>query len=899
MANEFKSFFSKEKEGFVKENPGIDVKAKVYKKPPPPPPPSVPENLFDDFVESSETLDSSMYELGLKIISGEIVGPVLYKTTPGIGKTEAALHLACQVAKADKICFFSSATREMAWQISDRMYSGDFGNGLRPIVIDGRHDGYTRKRLDKSGAVTKIDVKRNCHNYDKVEIAHKYGYPVYKYVCEKCPLCPHYKDASGHKTGYDGACQYYRRMWEALGWHPVYGPGKSTPVFLMTHHMMANFHTDSESMKDRIDLSIYDEDPTMALRTIVDWPKEEIEKKLIYPNMRPFRNFLEFVMDKADFYRESAKWVGGEKYYKTNWTNDDVLKAFKEAKYMDSTIIFGKSLALLLKHCAELNEVDLMGLLEMTSSMDTGLDSGGLMDINVSQSHILPKYKEPELAEELKNIVLDAEKGIEKAYKVSLRYNPPVASEDKKAKVGWSIIWDEVRQVNNGKSIVKLDAYGEKLISDRLMGRPVDVREVYCKVRENVNVTVFPEVNTSKKSMDSNKDEIFNTYVDPELRKIHNGDTVLFYTQKSYVSWLEYRIKSGNYDFGTFVIKYFWQDRGDDSYGDFDNLFIVGTPWSNIIGERNFCNALFHGEEPIDWSTGIGYVPNDPRVKAHQEARQEKEMLQALFRIRPSKPRVKPQNILIFSKMKLPLEFEMPGATTALQVEPSVDIDGIASTIRKTYKKFGCWTDYFISFYSKIDNIFNWFDEGALDSGEEFPCTYEELAEKFKLMGNKPGYEKYKESIFSVIGLKPKEIDYRGKKVSFYGDEEKFLEILDALRLSTKPEVDEGPGEASEGPKAETPPDHTENDFGSQTVENEPEQSAPVDDQECKTEDNCLESSDDTTPEEKLGPGNAMVPVELFWESYKSDKDHELTQGPVMDPDETVVEPPDPPPDEE
>jgi len=332
--------------------------------------------------------------------------------------------------------------------------------------------------------------------------------------------------------------------------------------------------------------------------------------------------------------------------------------------------------------------------------------------------------------------------------------------------------------------LIYLDAYGEQLIADRIMGRPVDIREVHCKVRENVNLKIFPEVNTSKKVMNKWKDQLFNKYVDPELRML--SGTVLFYTQKCYAKWLKDRIEEGNYGFGSFVIKYFWQDRGDDSYGDFDNLCMIGTPWSNIIGERNFCNALFHGEEPIDWSTGAKFVPNDPRVKAHNEARQEKEMLQALFRLRPSKPRDKEQNILVFSNMKLPLWFEMPGATLYTQKKPSVDEGGIAKTIIDTTKKFGCWTDLLISFYKQEDNIFNWFDNGALDSVEDFPLTYEKLIERFKLKAYLEEYTGYRDSIMSLFGYKGKTIDYRGRKIVCYGDEEKMRSLLDTLRLATR-----------------------------------------------------------------------------------------------------------------
>lgn len=805
-------------EDYKKAHPETDFDApsKPYKPPP------IQPNLFDSFEQASNVLHQAMMKLGDKIIAGNDIPATLFKTTPGIGKTEAALHLVCHLAKHKKVCFFASATRDMSWQIYDRIYKGFFGAGLRPIIIDGRHNGYNRKWFDEDGLHVK-PIPPNCHHYDKVEIAQNKGYPVHKYVCAGCSHCPAFKFADGGKVGYGGACEYYKRIYEARGWRPVQGAGGTEPIFLLTHHMLVNFHTDSETMKDRMDLAIYDEDPTIALRTEYTWDSAEIHKeKLTNENMRGFRQYLQAVLYFAEYYRISSQYLCGEDYYKNPDKSPECKEALSKSKFMNTYTLSGKKLADVLKHAAKMNKTDLMELLELTETVDVGLENGEIMnfpEFDVTQEEKLPFFKEPELANELKNIVLDAEKGEESAYKVSFRYDDLNK---------WSIVWDEVRQINYGRSLLYLDAYGEQLIADKIMGRPVDIQEVHCKVRENVNLKVFPEVNTSKKVMNKWKDQLFNKYVDPELR-IFKGGKTLFYTQKCYAEWLKDRIEAGNYGFDSFVIKYFWQDRGDDSYGDFDNLCMIGTPWSNIIGERDFCNALFHGEEPIDWSTGKNFVPNDPRVKAHNEARQEKEMLQALFRLRPSKPRDKAQNILVFSNMKLPFWFEMPGATIGKQKKPSVDEAGIAKTIIDTTKKFGCWTDLLISFYSQEGNIFNWFDNGGLDSGEDFPLTYEELIERFKLKAYLEEYTEYRDSLMSLFGHNWETIDYRGRKIAYYGDEEKMRSLLDTLRLATRipgaddekyePKAQEEPFKA---PETEPAPGDVETACGPTGGENEP-----------------------------------------------------------------------------
>jgi hypothetical protein len=826
-----KAFLKKELpeqyKSFEKSEKNKKKKKKFVYKPPPPKP--VQPNLHDTFDEASKVLEDAMIKIGNEIIAGKEVAATLYKTTPGIGKTEAALKLACKLAHAKKTCFLASVTRNMSWQIYDRIHK--LGQGLRPIVVDGRHGGYDRKWIDNEGLHV-VPVERNCHNYEKVEMAHKKGYPVYKFVCAGCNYCPTFKYGDGEKVGYEGACPYYKRIYEARGWKPVFGTGGTMPIFLLTHHMMANFHIDSETMRDRMDLAIYDEDPTAALRTTYVWTEQELGKKLINDNMKPLREFLKSAIWFAEYYRIASNYICGKEYYQNPHKSPECKEALEKSKYMGTVILHGKRLAAVLKHAAEMSDVNLIDMLEMAETMDTGLSDGYFIKIpNFTSTDFdkLAHYKEPELANELKKVVLDADNGEEFAYKISLRWDELN---------GWSVVWDEVRQINYGKSLILLDAYGEKLIADRITGRSVDVQEVHCKIRNNVTVKVFPEVNTSKKSMSVYKDKIFDTYIDPELRKL-KGSKVLFYVQKCYVEWLKKRIDKGSYKFDTFVVKYFWQDRGDDSYGDFDSLCIVGTPWSNIVGERNFCNALFHGDIPIDWSTGVGFVPNDPRVKAHQEARQEKEMLQALFRLRPSKPRDKGQNVLIFSNMKLPLEYEMPGAQIEKQKEASVDKSGIGKTMLQVYKKFGCWTDYLISFYSRYEEIFEWFDNGGLESVEDFPLSYEELCECFKLMANKEGFDEATKNFFQTnLNLNVQTLNYRGKEVPCWGDAEKLESLLDTLRLATRsPGVDdnEEPYEPSEAPEsdtspwdAETPTEAPEPESSQEAASSEPSQGQPA-----------------------------------------------------------------------
>jgi len=176
----------------------------------------------------------------------------LIKSTPGIGKTEAGLHMLSALAKTGKMPFFSVSTRNMAWQAYDRLKGGFFGLGHRVIMLEGRHNGYVRRRYEDNGTLTEIQVEPNCHKFDPVCLAREKGYPTQHHVCARCPYWPLYKDPhTGEKTGQSGACEYFRDLYRAAGFVP-FGDGNWAPIVITTHHMTSCVVTSSEILKTRI-----------------------------------------------------------------------------------------------------------------------------------------------------------------------------------------------------------------------------------------------------------------------------------------------------------------------------------------------------------------------------------------------------------------------------------------------------------------------------------------------------------------------------------------------------------------------------------------------------------------------------------------------------------------------
>ena len=741
-----------------------------------------PENLYDDFYEASNRVDQvliGLYEHDIETVK-------LIRSTPGIGKTEAAIHRLSMKAKNGTMPFMAVATRDMAWQVYERLKGGFYGMGHRVIMLEGRHDGYVRTRLNENGTLDEIQVQANCYHYDEVCKAREKGYHAQYAVCSKCPFWPHYKDKNGNKTGVGGSCEYYKDMFRAAGIVP-FGAGDWKPIVIMTHHMMANVVSESEIIKAE-DLTI-DEDFLTAMREIYEWHEFELERMIDQDELYVFRKLLRKAIDVGKQFHMLGNYPAWHQTVKGLSAEDQQLrKLLYEARNFGSVTLWGKGLAAVLKRAAVEMGQDLADVVEAAAVAQTGLERGEYMDMPPWREERLPHQKDPELAQAIKEILAQAQDDTETAYKVSLRMSPDQP---------WAFVWDHVRRMGYGGQLILLDAYGDKLLYERLCQREVEVIEVKCKIRQNVTVHHFP-IRSSRKIMDDDESRraLFFEYVVPQLRK-QRGKKVLLYTQKRYAEWLESMIEAGKFGLQSYVIKWFWQDRGDDNYGDFDALIDFGTPYSNVVADTHFCNALYAGEEPLDFTGSPTSGYKDERVERLKHARQENELLQAIFRLRPAKPRDDPQDIVILSQMKLPIELEMPGAIKKMEYEPDFDAQGVAAGMFKLWKYFGCWTDSLAAFLYDADALIAWFEAGGIDSDLELPFTYDEIRYRVRRFLKNNAYLKARDTLLGVT-LKAPCFDFiynngvAVKPVRLWGDRMSAIRVLNALRAATRePGIDE------------------------------------------------------------------------------------------------------------
>lgn len=751
----------------VKKNPAEGIATKYHKEAPP-----VIENLFEDFYEASAEVDK-------RLLSLQNVGvdkAVLIRSTPGIGKTEAGLHLLSVLAKKGLMPFLATPTRNMAWQAYDRLKGGFFGYGHRVVMLEGRHNGYVRRRYEDDGSLTEISVEPNCHRFDQVCKAREKGYPAQHYVCAKCPFWPLYKDSNhGEKTGFHGACEYFRDLYRAARFVP-YGSGDWAPIVITTHHMAACMMTNSEILKP--EFLIIDEDMITALREIYIWDEYELARKIDGDALVIFRKFMAKSIEVAKKFQNLAKYPVWNGLVKSLPDDEKELhKILSKSQDYGTTTLFGKGLVKVFEKSAKDLGYKLESVVNNAALAMTGVEKGEFSDMPDWRFKRLPHYKEPELAEEIQNIINDANNGEESAYKVSFRKMPDEP---------WGFYWDHVQRMSYGGPLLMLDAYGDKTLYERVCGREVQVEEIKCRIRKNVTVNHYP-IRTSRVVMDENelRRALFFEYVTPILRK-YKGKKVLLYTQKRYADWLNEIIEKGSYGL-TFVVKWFWMDRGDDSYGDFDALIIFGSPFSNIVADQHFANAMFAGEPVIDFTTDGAFTHKDERMQKLKISRQENELMQGLFRLRPAKPREDPQDIVILSKMKLPIPYEMPGAVRKLHYGPDFDAEGIAKGMRKLWKRFGFWTDTMSAFIYDADALIEWFDKGGMESDLELPILYNELIFRMKRFVQNWHFRRARENLFGVaLKLPIHLVPYRIKSVRVWGNPAGAEDFLEQLRLGTR-----------------------------------------------------------------------------------------------------------------
>jgi hypothetical protein len=740
------------------------------------------ENIYDDFHVASDELNDKLVALADKPPEN----PLLVVSTPGIGKTRAALNLSHKLAELDKTILFAAPTRNMVWQAYDRIK--ETTHAAQPVVmLEGRHDGYTRTRINKKGETVTQEIGSNCIYYDKIKRASEKGYPSMHYVCMKCHMCPHYRDKKGIKNGWskEVICEYFNKIAEVTqvreGKNKKAEEKKNKPIVVTTHHMMAVLLCEGSFIKP--DWVIVDEDPLNALQETVYWSKKEIERKVIGDAFIQFRAILAECIEIVEEYKPLADFCMGQKASiakKKSKAAAKIISDIKEGTIFSQTTMGGIKLGRVMYQAAKNLGVDLAEVLETASLTDPGVGRGELLNMPKYMFNQLPHHKEAELARALLDVLEEAQEGEDRVHKVSLRW-----SDD----IGWQFNWHLVRRIKYGGPLIMLDAYGSPIIASQYCGREIDKLEVHCKARNNVTLFHY-WIKTTGRVMDNLKDrnKFFDDYVVPDLHR-YAGKKLLVYVKKKYKDWFEDRIKKEYIDFEKLVIKWFWMDRGDDSYGDFDGIMIAGTPNPNIVGERHFANALFAGDdEPLNWKKDGKGKYLDERVEACQKIKKQNELQQQIFRIRPSKPRKTPQEIMIYSDMQFDAYVELQGATVVNSKSPTACSQEVFNSFGNIYEELGCWTGVLAAFLFIESMLLKWLKKGGLDSGESFPITYEELKERIQRVKDKGYYEPLKKLVFERgYQLEEKITEYRGKQVRYYGDENNLIGLLDQLRKAIAP----------------------------------------------------------------------------------------------------------------
>jgi hypothetical protein len=739
-----------------------------------------PTDLFDTFEQASSELHKRI--MGLDVTDPNVF---LVTSTPGLGKTEAGMKKATALADDGTKVLFASQTRDMCWQLHDR-FTGGFHNisasGQHDLIfVQGRHNGYTRMRINELGLPIEIPVAPNCHRNHDVEKAREKGYPIQEYVCAKCVYCPHYRNENGQLTGYYGACDYFKTLYRASGVYKKY-PGE-VPIVLMTHKMFSAVACSGDLLQPNC--IICDEDPVYSLREQFSWTELELEREVDCGEIKSFRDLMLASIHVAKMYKGQAMYPMSDKvktYDKTKAGNK-LRKAIKNSSEFGAVTLFGKNLARIMWKASQImgHDIDVEQILEAAATADVGIKKGEFVGMSQKRFDRLPHHKEPELAAALLDVYKNAKQGKEEAYKVSLRW-----SKER----GWSVEWDYVSRVGYGGAMIVLDAYGDKDIVARYMQREVTETKVLCKVRDNVAVTVFPDIRTSKASMenDAHKDLLFNKYLAPKLHE-YDSRKVLIYIQKRYVPWLRDKIDREKIKFKALQIKWFWMDRGDNAYNDFDSVIIFGTPVPNIVEERHFANALFAGEEPLDWECGKAptYTPNDKRVIIQRELRQEKEMLQAVFRIRPSKPREENQEIVIFSKMKLDIKHNLTGCISKESFKPIFHDEDFDEATQCMYDELGVWVDDFAGLTDYYEWFIKWVNSGGSNSGAPFILSFDDLMTKKKVFMENSASSAILDKFIKKYKIKNTGMyDYNGRKVRYIGDKEKIAGILNQIAIATR-----------------------------------------------------------------------------------------------------------------
>jgi hypothetical protein len=575
----------------------------------------------------------------------------LYRITPGVGKTDIFLRLLDQLVIAGHRIIFCGATHAQVKELETRLLAIQTIDPAKIIRIEGRNGEETSTR------------SKNCFNFGACLESQRRGYSAGNTVCSHCPY------TQGNKCPY---MAQFDRLHQTKGGYLV----------LTTHDMALRLHNDKTN-KISADLIILDENPFNALKGMREFKPTTLAPgwQNILPALNTFVNFMNHALIKS---------------------------AERAIRQKQGYVIRNQELARWLSLIAEKGKFDLISILQKTADEAHELDkitfnheSGSLYDKVIK----LPDRRLYELATILLEEVT--------AWKGGKEYNHRVVmSASQKEKVWESeFIIKTVEPYRHNTPLIFLDAYGDPSIYGQFFpAHDLKTVDITAKLSDQVSIKQI-QISTSKSGL-RDLDAKAKKYLLPELEPL-KGQKTLIYLHRSNKQAVKDTVQTAldlqpSYtqpntlrgdDSTVISLKHFRQDRGDDSYKDYDNVVIFGTPFPDrgpVLDELSaLCHANKDSKRISDDPAGAGslrYEFADPRLDGYIKAIREYEILQAIYRLRPCSA-VNEKQVIILST--LDMSPYLPGMIT---INPrKKDHSDLKTFMADCLAELGFWTDSLIT----------------------------------------------------------------------------------------------------------------------------------------------------------------------------------------------------------
>jgi hypothetical protein len=575
----------------------------------------------------------------------------LYRISPGVGKTEVFIRAINQLIQAGHRIIFSGATHAQVRELESRLLALGTIDPGKIIRIEGRNGEDTATR------------SKNCFNFGACLEAQRRGYSAGKTVCSHCPHTRAQK------------CPYmaqFDRLYQTQGGYLV----------LTTHDMALRLHNDKTN-KIPADLIILDENPFNALKGTREFKPTTLAVgwQNLLPALNTFVGFMNHALTKS--VERGVRQKQGH-----------VMRNQELARWLSLIAEKGgfNLISILEKAVDEANELD---------RITFGYEPGSLYEKVIQ----LPDRRLYELAVILLEEVT--------AWKGGKEYNHRVVMSACQKETGWEseFIIRTVEPYRHDTPLIFLDAYGDPGIYGQFFpAHDLTTVDIAAKLSDQVSLKQV-QTSTSKSGL-RDLDAKTEKYLLPELANLRGQKTLIYLHlgNKQAVkeairvaldlkpSYLHADTLRG--DDGTVIsLKHFRQDRGDDSYKDYDNVVTFGTPFPDrgpVLDELSaLCHANKDPKRISDDPAGAGsrrYEFADPRLDGYIKAIREYEILQAIYRLRPCSAD-SPKKVIILST--LDMTPYLPGLAV---VNPrKKDHSDLVAFMTDCLSELGFWTDSLIA----------------------------------------------------------------------------------------------------------------------------------------------------------------------------------------------------------